>query len=97
MCGRLPVEGSAQDTRSLALIRRVNLDVFWTRATGMVSGMVRLAKNSACCATEGGQKVSLPPIEPWPVADLLGMEVAIQMLEQSIMPGRHGRPYQQFN
>ena len=27
MCGRLPVDGSAQDTRSLALICQVNLDV----------------------------------------------------------------------
>ena len=91
------MDGSAQDARSLALIRRVNLDVFWTRATGTVSGMTRLAKNSARCAVESGRKVSLPPIEPWPVSDLLGMEIAIQMLEQSLLPGRHGRPYQQFN
>ena len=82
ICGRLPVDSSTKDAQSLALIRRVNRDGVWARATGTVSGMVRLAKNSAQCSTESGQRVSLLPIEPWPVADLLGMGIAVQMLEQ---------------
>ena len=97
LCDRKPVEGSPRDDRTLALLRRVNLDIFWTRASTTVRDMVRLTRRFVQSATESGRKVNLPPFDPWPVGDQVGMEVALQMLEKTLKKGRHGRDYQQFD
>ena len=66
LCDRLPVEGSNQDDCTLALLGRVNLDIFWTCASSTICNMVHLTKRFVQTALESGRNVNLPPIDPWP-------------------------------
>jgi hypothetical protein len=85
------------DARLLAYIRRVNLDIFWSKEPGTVGNTLR--------ALEKGKKMSeefgLPPVAltvgPWPVADTCGFQIAIEILRSSQLPGKNDTSYTQFD
>ncbi len=86
------------DAVELALIRRANLDVFWSRETNTVQQTVGNLKELVASATAAGRLVPLEPMEPWPVADQEGMGVAVAMLEKSIKSGgKNNKEYLQFD
>jgi hypothetical protein len=85
------------DSRLLAYIRRVNLDVMWSREPSTVGNTFRLLKK----AKETSEEVGLPPVQivvgPWPVGDNCGFQIAIEILRNSQKPGKNDSAYTQFD
>ncbi len=88
---------SAADTWNLDVIRRANLDLFWSRDSSTVSGIRSGMKELIRRAKAFGRKVPMSPVLPWPVDDKEGMGVVIAILEKSVEPGRNSDCYMQFD
>ena len=97
VCGILPRRPRIGDRHKLDVLRRANPDIFWSRDTATVKGVLRCTKEIERRAREEGMLVPLPVINPWPVRDGVGMGVAIQILEKSLCKVRNRRNYLQFN
>ena len=95
--GRSPVMDSTADLWNLSLIRRANLDMFWSRDSSTVSGIRGNTKELIRRAKTYGRKIPLSPMSPWPVDDLEGMGVVLAMLEKSVEKGRNNDKYMQFD
>ena len=95
--GRLPLYRVLGDERELALIRRVNLDLFWSRESDTLKSFISDARGMVQRAQAVGRPVPLPPMSPWGVEDAQGMGVCIQMLEKSLGQGRNDKTYTQFD
>ena len=85
------------DARLLAYIRRVNLDLFWSREPSTVANTMRALSKAKTLSDELG----LPPVQltvgPWPVVDTCGFQIAIEILKSSQRPGRNDSTYTQFD
>ena len=81
--GRLPNSLSLSDSNCLGLLRRANLDMFWSRETLTVSGVVGSLKEIIRRAHASDRPVPLDEFSPWPVHDSEGMGLALVMLEKS--------------
>ncbi len=94
---REPREGSIADAMLMPYIRRVNLDMLWSREESTVYNNFLASRKKAKRAIDLG----LTPIAwargPWPVGDKLGFQTAIEILHQSQEPGRNVATYQQFD
>jgi len=95
--GRLPVPGRYIDEQEIRLIRRANLDMFWSREFGTVKGLVSDIKDIIKRATLRGRSIPLSPVTPWDIGDSEGMGIALLMLEKSIETGRNNTAYKQFD
>ena len=93
---RVPLRSSPGDQRALMLIRRVNLDVFWSREERTVSRVVGELKYIVSRSKETQRLVPLEPFQPWDLNDYQDMGLAMLILEKALQPGRKNRPYQQF-
>jgi hypothetical protein len=94
---RVPREGNLGDERLLSYIRRVNLDILWSREGGTVDGtLTQLRKMIRLCKDLGMKNIEVP-IGPWPVADGVGFRLAIVMLRASQEKGRNDKNYVQFD
>ena len=93
--GRYPVYGSYKDTQLLAYIRRVNLDLIWSRAE-TTSYMSPFRK-----ALKVDQALGITPTHypqgPWPLGDEVGFKVALEIVGVSLLPGTTSKDYQQFD
>lgn len=68
--GRSFTERSSSDRMNLALIRRANLDMFWSRETSMVEGMYRLFEQTTKAAVHLGLEPEMLKREKrWPLGD----------------------------
>ena len=85
-----------KDSSELALIRRANLDMFWSRAKSTVKGYGYRVKAIIREAVQWDRNVPLAPFHPWPVSDEQGMGIALTMLTRSLEPGRNAN-YTQFD
>jgi hypothetical protein len=85
---RLPVVGNYIDARTLCLIRRANLDAFWSRKRGTVSQQLRIFKEQVAIGEKHGITMT-PPRGPFPAHHDFGMRMAIGVLEKSLTAGRH--------
>ena len=94
---RRPREGSFADKLELMFIRRVSLDMFWSRESSTVLGTTSRLKGIIKGSTTKGRPVPLEPFPPWPLGDSAGMGIALLMLEKSIEPGRNSADYKQFD
>ena len=95
---REPATGVLSDDMEQALIRRVNLDVFWSREPGTVQQSVGNIKEIVNLSYAAGRKVPLEPWEPWIVGDAEGMGVAMAMLEKSLKKtGKNSKEYLQVD
>ena len=92
---RKPVASSYRDNTLMAHIRRVNLDLIWSRAEGTnYNSSFRKAVKVDMAL---GLTPSHYPQGPWPVADLVGFQTAIEIVGASLMSGRTSNKYQQFD
>ena len=96
MYKREPQLLSVTDQSELAFIRRVNLDVFWSREKSTVRGIVGKVKETIRRGRIKGRPLALPSLESWPVEDGMGMGTAILMLEKSLDKGVNDS-YTQFD
>ena len=95
--GREAQEDKAIDLRLLGYIRRVNLDILWSREPGTISASYsQLSKIMRLCDDLGMKRLELP-VGPWPVADGVGFRLAIVILRASQAKGRNSKEYTQFD
>lgn len=85
------------DQMNLALIRRVNLDIFWARESTTVVGMYRLYEQALQTATHLGIKASVHRSrEPWRMSDDVSFGDAMIILWRSLQRGRNNASHQQY-
>ena len=95
--GRSPLSDSHSDATLLKYIRRVNLDIFWSREpTTVRANLTQINKLKSLPSTIGMEGLNLPR-GPWPVGDYVGFGLAIVMLRASQDKGRHNSDYVQFD
>ena len=95
---RLPLLDSLADKSAMRVIRRANIDMFWSRESRTVAGEVGYLKELIRRARETKRPVSLKKFTPWPLADNEGMGVAtMSMLEKSLEKGSINKKYIQFH
>ena len=82
---------SIGDRYTLDVLRRANLDIFWSRNTDTVKCILGYTKEILMRAREGGRLVPLPEINVWPIREEVGMGVDIQILENYLCKLRNGR------
>jgi hypothetical protein len=82
----------------MALIRRVNLDVFWSKETSTVLGMFRTFEQGLQSALHLGLKPSfLQPRSTWVLSDKVGFGEAMIILWHSLKRGKTTESNQQFD
>ncbi len=90
-------EDVVRDVRLMEYIRRVNLDIMWSRERSTVANTVSNLRKAEALT----ESLSLPPVnlgmEAWPIGDPVGFQIAIQMLMASRRPGRNDADYTQFD
>ena len=92
---RDPDPSSFMDSQLLGHIRRVNLDIIWSRKrTTSYTSAFRKA-NSASLSL--GLKPRHFPQGPWPIDDNVGFQIAIEILASSLKSGKTSKDYQQFD
>ena len=94
---REPRRDSLVDTLLMPYIRRVNLDILWSRETSTVYNNYLVAVKKKNLSVELGLPVQFEPRGPWPVGDNLGFQTAVEMVRQSRLAGRNDKTYQQFD
>ena len=94
---RLPLANGPADNSALRVIRRANLDVFWSRESRTVSCEVGGLKELIRRAREGNRPIPLEKFTPWPLGDNEGMGVAMSMLDKSLEKGKINKGYIQFD
>ena len=94
---RIPDFALISDLRLLGYIRRVNLDIMWSRAPGTVSNTKNGIVNLIQCWDELGLDVNLPNVGPWPLDDHVGFGVALAQLRYSQREGQNRATHLQFD
>lgn len=90
--GRDPLGDKAEDTKIVALIRRVNLDAFWSRERSPMEKNLLEAQRRALRICHSLLLPSSAPfisMGPYPLEDSFGVTEAILLLERSTDPGKH--------
>lgn len=96
--GRVFDSRKINDRMNLCLIRRVNLDMFWSRESSTVVGMYRLFEQSVLSAKYLGIVPEMLKREKkWPVGDQVGFGEAMLVLWQSLQKGKNVVANQQFD
>lgn len=86
---RNPIEGYHTDTQLLGYMRRASLDAFWSRASSTVAGNLREAWRGERFPDRVGILSITPPMGPFPLEDVVGMAVAVAVLDRSLDAGLH--------
>jgi len=84
------------DDMALCIIRRINLDAFWSREPSTLKANIGQLNTLITLCEGQGFSPHLPARGPFPVEDTVGYSVAFGMLAQSLRAGRHSRSYTQF-
>ena len=71
---------SLSDQRLLGYIRRVNLDVMWSREESTVRNTLSDIRKGRALSSELDLVSVDVPLGPWPLGDQLGFQVAIELL-----------------
>ena len=74
---REPRAGSYQDNRILGYIRRVNLDLIWSRAPGTIASTRDNIKMMLKMWRELGLEIDLLTLGPWSPDDRVGFKIAM--------------------
>jgi hypothetical protein len=95
--GRLPDAGLARDDFSLACIRRINLDAFWSRARSTVEANAAKTREGLRISRRLG--LAGPYLDPGPLPshDHCGYEVALQIVVSSLDSGRYAVGHKQWD
>lgn len=84
------------DKVALITIRRMNLDLIWSREPNTIGANIGYVRKIVQTAQKFGFTPNLPPLGPHPLEDVQGLCVAFTMLQHSLQPGRHSALYTQF-
>jgi hypothetical protein len=80
--------GVLSDAETIALIRRVILDAFWSREPTTIGHNLSKVNRVLQISHELGlDKPPVPRLAPWPVEEKFGMGAAIVLLKHSLDPG----------
>ena len=93
---REAIESDPQDIRLLGYVRRMNLDIMWSKEPSTVKNVLYQLKKGARLSEELGLPPVILPRGPWEVGDSIGCQLALQILKASQLPGRNSSGYQQF-
>jgi hypothetical protein len=85
------------DSLLMAYIRRVNLDIMWSKEPTTVGNTLRMLLKGKALSSELGLAPVQLKVGPWPVADNCGFQIAIEILRSSQNPGRNDSEYTQFD
>jgi hypothetical protein len=85
--GRDPDHSRGTDLEIMDMMRRANLDAFWSRETSTVKSNLREAIRIEKTSNRLGMPSITPKLGPWPLEDKLGMAVAIAVLDRSLDKG----------
>ena len=88
---------SPSDRLLLAYIRRVNLDMMWSREESTVRNTLTQVKKGRSLSAELGLNPVSLDVGPWPDTDWMGLQVAIELLRASQKQGRNDNTYVQFD
>jgi hypothetical protein len=88
---------SYQDNRIFGYIRRVNLDLIWSRAPGTIASTRDNVKMMIRMWKELGLKIDLPSLGPWPTEDRVGFRLALAQVRYSQRPGTNAGTHLQFD
>ena len=84
------------DTESLEVIRRMNLDLIWSREPSTIEKNVTYVNNLIVTCEASGFEPQLPPLGPMPFKDVFGWSVAFTMIMHSTRRGRNVTAHTQF-
>jgi hypothetical protein len=80
--------GVLNDAETIHLMRRANLDAFWSREPTIIGHNLSKVNRVLQISHELGlDKPRVPKLGPWPVEDMVGMGAAIILLRHSLDPG----------
>ncbi len=92
---RDPVEGLASDVRIMKLMRRANLDAFWSLEPSTVKKNLEEAKHGIAIASSlGFSKKLFKPLGPFECEDKFGMATAMVMLQRLLDQGKNKQTIQ---
>ncbi|KAI2489750.1 hypothetical protein MHU86_24838 [Fragilaria crotonensis] len=94
---RPPNNQNSKDMFSLACIRRVNLDAFWSRATDTVKQNTRKVREGLKISEQLGLSGPYLAPGPLPAHDHCGYEVALQIVVSSREGGRYATDHKQWD
>lgn len=95
--GRLWNPHRIEDRLCIGVIRRVNLDMFWSREPSTVRGMFRIYDQARRASDALGIQTSVHiQQKAWDLEDRVGFGVAMVILWQSLQGGRNNQDHQQF-
>ena len=94
--GRDARPNDIQDLLLLDYLRRMNLDVMWSREPGTIRGNLSQKLKGARLSNKLGLKPIETPLGPWPTQDIYGAQLAVEILLASQGKGKHDKSYQQF-
>ena len=77
-----------KDELCLKILRRANLDMFWSRETSTISQNLGRVKALKARWKDRYGVMPFPAIEPWVVGDGMGMKTVFAMLEKSLEKGK---------
>ena len=93
----MPSKRQPLDRLEMDLIRRVNLDVFWSHRSSHVRNMCRDFNQLKRLTDQLKVEPSQAIMGPWPVGDPVAFDVAISMLWKSLLPGVNAKDHQQYS
>ena len=88
---RLPNQELLIDKFLLPYIRRVNLDIMWSRECSTVVNNYRVTVKRKNVSVELGLKPQFEPRGPWAIADGQGFQTALEMVRQSREAGKNDK------
>jgi hypothetical protein len=94
---RPPVPNDPTDQFSMACIRRVNLDAFWSRARSTVEQNTRKVLEGLKISARLGLLGPYLDPGPLPVHDHCGYEVALQVVVSSLEGGKYSKDHKQWD
>jgi hypothetical protein len=94
---RPPVTTNDTDRFSMACIRRINLDAFWSRAKDTVEQNSRKVREGLAISARLGLTGPYLNPGPLPAHDHCGYEVALQMVVSSMDGGRYSPDHKQWD
>jgi hypothetical protein len=87
MLGRNIRNDKASDIKLTEMIRRANLDYFWSRERSTVSSNLLEVRRMERTMLKYGLPSTTPHMGPWPLTDSVGMKAAIAVLDRSLDKG----------
>ena len=97
LCKRSPNEAMPSDAQLMCFIRRVNLEIFWSRKPSTVASTWQAIRKGKKMSEQLGLTPTPLRMGPWPLSDGVGFQICLEILKASTLPGKHVSTYSQFD